>query len=88
MVLSELREMCKFLDEFDGVSTWIQGDSIFTNNGIEIRTTINFDDYGQYKFIVIHDHTFSEEMNFFDALYFAETVLRGKCNVSNNYQTC
>jgi hypothetical protein len=82
-----LIEMCKLLDNLDGVNTRIQGDSVFAN-GIEIRTTIDFDDLGNYKYIIIHDHKFSDKMNFFDAVYFAQNILMGKKYATNDYQTC
>ncbi len=74
--MKELIEMCKCLDSIEGVRTWIQGDSIYTNADVEIRTTINLDDCGQYKYIVISNHIFSDEMSYFDALFFAECEIR------------
>lgn len=85
--MRELLEMCKLLDNLDGVKTRIQGDTVFAND-VEIRTTISFDDFGNYKYIVISDHKFSEEMNFFYAVYFAETVLLRGDNATDDNQTC
>jgi len=85
--MREFIEMCEVLDGIEGVRTWIQGDTVFAN-GIEIRTTVNFDDLGNYKYIVVHESKFSEEMNFFDALWFAETVIRGRNDATNNDKAC